>query len=184
MICLKEPDKVMKEIESVYLVNDSSKGPPNYYLGNDYKKDSRGRWCIGSKRYLTEAISRIEAIFCSLPKKDSPMVDGDHPEMDDASPLDDEGHQLYPMLIGMKGHLDQVLRVFGYLKKNKNHRVIVDSRDPIIKGDKNILGKDLSKTFQEFYPDTAEEIDCKIPVPMINEIEITAFVDSDHAHDK
>eukprot|EP00957_Ditylum_brightwellii_P121016 9229095-Ditylum_brightwellii.AAC.2 len=32
MICSKEPDKVMKEIESVYLVKDSSKGPPDYYL--------------------------------------------------------------------------------------------------------------------------------------------------------
>eukprot|EP00957_Ditylum_brightwellii_P078616 5976852-Ditylum_brightwellii.AAC.2 len=49
MICSKEPDKVVKEIESVYLVKDSSKGQPDYYLGNDYKKDSHGRWCIGSK---------------------------------------------------------------------------------------------------------------------------------------
>eukprot|EP00957_Ditylum_brightwellii_P001431 111877-Ditylum_brightwellii.AAC.1 len=121
------------------------------------------------------------------------MVDGDHPGMDNTSPLDGEGHQLYQMLIGMlnwivclgrKGHLDQVLCVLGYLKRNKNHRVIVDSRDPIIEGDKDVLGKDFSKTFQEFYPDAAEEIDCKIPVPMIDEIKITAFVDSDHAHDK
>eukprot|EP00957_Ditylum_brightwellii_P100563 7665765-Ditylum_brightwellii.AAC.1 len=103
--------------------------------------------------------------------------------MDDTNPFDVEGHQLYQMLIGTKGHLDQVLCVFGYLKRNKNRRVIVDSRNPIIEGGKDILGKDLSKIFQEFYPDAAEKIDCKIPVPMIDEIKITAFVDSDHTHD-
>eukprot|EP00957_Ditylum_brightwellii_P032288 2446180-Ditylum_brightwellii.AAC.1 len=37
MICYKEPDK------------DSSEGPPDYYLGNDYKKDSCRRWCVGRK---------------------------------------------------------------------------------------------------------------------------------------
>ena len=39
--------------------------------------------------------------------------------------------------------------------------------------------------FKENYPDATEEIDCKIvPAPMIDELEITAFVDSDHARDK
>ena len=56
MICSKEPERIMEEIESVYMVKDSSKGPPSYYLGNDYKKDKKGRWCIGCKTYLTEAI--------------------------------------------------------------------------------------------------------------------------------
>eukprot|EP00957_Ditylum_brightwellii_P057785 4381902-Ditylum_brightwellii.AAC.1 len=93
LICSKEPNMIMKEIESIYLVKDSFKGPQNYYLSNDYKKNNQGRCCIGRKRYMAEAISRIEATSGSLPKKDSPMVGGDHPEMDDTSPLDDKGHQ-------------------------------------------------------------------------------------------
>lgn len=32
MITSRNPEKVMKEIESIYLVKDSSKGPPDYYL--------------------------------------------------------------------------------------------------------------------------------------------------------
>jgi hypothetical protein len=38
------------------------------------------------------------------------------------------------------------------------------------------LGKD--------YPDSSEEVDAGLPKPLIDEIYITAFVDSDHAHNK
>ena len=212
MICSKDPDRVMKEIESIYLVKDSSKGEPSYYLGNDYKKDRKGRWCVGCKTYLTEAIRRLEDIFGEpLPKKDTPMVDGDHPEEDTSEPLDDKGHQQYQMLIGMlnwivcigrmdvgfataslsrftacprKGHRDRVLRIFGYLKKYKNRRIVVDSRDPIRVGGKDALNIDYEKMFEETYPDAAEEIDIKCPETRVDELEITAFVDSDHAHDR
>ena len=34
------------------------------------------------------------------------------------------------------------------------------------------------------YPDAVDEIDCKITKPLVEEMEITAFVSSDHAHDK
>ena len=212
MICSKDPEAVMKEIESVYLVKESSKGAPSYYLGNDYKRDKNGRWCIGCKTYLTEAIRRIEEFLNKkLSKRDTPMVEGDHPEEDASEVLDDEGHRTYQMLIGMltwiccigrmdvtfaaaslsrftacprQGHLDRVLRVFGYLKKHKNRRIIIDSRDPILKGGKDALKKDFTEEFKSFYPDAAEEIDSRCPKPLVDELEVTAFVDSDHAHDK
>ena len=64
-------------------MKDSSKGELSYYLGNDYKKDNKNIWCVGCKTYLTEAIRRWEDLFGkSFPKKDTPMVDGDHPEED------------------------------------------------------------------------------------------------------
>ena len=92
----------MKEIEYVYLVKDLSKGPLSYYLGNDYKRDKKGRWCVGFKTYLTEAIRRIEHLFGKpLPKKDTPKVDSNHPEEDKSEPLDDDGHQRFMMLIEM-----------------------------------------------------------------------------------
>ena len=104
----------MKEIESVYLVKDSSKGPPSYYLGNDYKKVAKGRWCIGCKTYLTESIRRIEDVLGKpLPKKDTPMPDGDHPEEDAFELLDDAGHQRYQMLIEMLNWIVCIGRMDG-----------------------------------------------------------------------
>ena len=211
MICSKDPEQVMKQIESTYLVKDSSKGAPSYYLGNDYKRDKKDRWCIGCKTYLTEATRRIEELMGPLPKKDTPMPDGDHPEEDESELLDDDGHQRYQMLIGMlnwivclgrmdvafaaaslsrfsacprDGHLKRLLRVFGYLKKYKNRRIVIDSRDPKLVGGKDALERDYTEIFRSFYPDAEEEIDSKLPTPLIDELEITAFVDSDHAHDR
>ena len=50
-------------------------------------------------------------------------------------------------------------------------------------GGKDALELDYVDLFKDVYPDAAEEIDGNIPEPMIDELEITAFVDSDHAHD-
>lgn len=150
-------------------------------------------------------------MFGDLPKKATLMEGGNHPEEDDSEILGDSDHQKYQMLVGMlnwivclgridvafatsslsrftacprKGHLDRVLRVFGYLKKNKNRRIVVDSRDPILQGGTDALEKDYTKIFEDTYPEAAEEVDVDVPTPLIDEMEITTFVDSDHAHDR
>ena len=139
------------------------------------------------------------------------MVTSDHPEDDDSPSLSDTEHTHYQMLIRMlnwmvaigrfdfafstsslarfvaaprKGHLDRALHVFGYLKKNPNRRIVIDSRDPIFEGSESALTKDLASEFSSVYPDAAEELDPKLPKPLIKELAITGLVDSDHAHDK
>ena len=132
---------------------------PYYYLGNDYKKDKRSWCCIGCNKYLTEAICCIESMFGDLPKNNTPIWYGDHPKVDNSIHMNDEEHHIYQMIIGILnwlvclgridiwftvsslshlsgfpryGHLDQVLRVFGYLKKNNDWWVVVDSSYPIL----------------------------------------------------
>ena len=124
--------------------------------------------------------------------------------------LQDEDHKKYQMLIGMlvwivslgrfdcayatvsmsrflavprKGHLERVLRIFRYLKKRMNRRIIVDSRDIIVEEGAEQLLKDFRALFEEFYPDAYEEIDPNLPEPLMSEMTITVFHDSDHAHD-
>ena len=97
--------------------------------------------------------------------------------------LDDKDHQQYQMLIGMlnwivcigrmdvayataplsrftacprKGHRDRALRIFGYLKKYKNRRIVIDSRDTIRVGGKDALNLDFAKMFEGVYPYAAE----------------------------
>jgi len=72
--------------------------------------------------------------------------------------------------------------VFGHLKKYK--RILVDSRDPIITGGDEVKAEQLATSFREECPDAVEEIDCNLPIPLVGELAITTFVDSDHAHDK
>ena len=89
----------MDEIKSVYKVK--AKGPPDYYLGNDYKRDEKGRLCVGSKKYIKEVITRIENIFGTLRNYDNPSKTGDNPELDDSRALGDEEHRQYQMLMGI-----------------------------------------------------------------------------------
>lgn len=209
MIAARNAQSIMNDIKATY--NVKSEGPPDYYLGNDFKQDAKGRWCFGCKRYIKEATTRIEALFGTIPKSTVPMASGDHPEMDDSEVLDDTSHRQFQMLIGIlnwivtigrldvafatmslsrfsacprRGHLNRALKVFGYLKKGPNRRICVDSRDPMLQGFESDLEKDFSMSLSEDYPDSTEEIDVNLPIQKIDEISITAFVDSDHAHDK
>jgi hypothetical protein len=209
MIASRDAQGIMDSIKETY--NVKSEGPPEYYLGNDYKRDGKGRWCFGCKKYIKEAIARIESMFGILAKSTVPMVHGDHPETDDSEVLCDDDHRKFQMLIGIlnwvvtigrldvaystmslsrfsacprKGHLERALKVFGYLKKRPNRRICVDSRDPMLLGFEKELEQDFRSSLSGDYPDSSEEIDTELPVPLIDEISITGFVDSDHAHDK
>ena len=209
IIASKHPEIIMKLIKEVYDIK--GEGPPEYYLGNDYKVYN-GRYAVGCKKYIKESIRRIEVLSkITIKRQSTPLLTGDHPELDTSEFLDDDGHRHYQMLIGMlnwivgigrfdighattslarfsscprQGHLDRALRVFGYLKKHPNKRILVDSRDPIITGGDDVGADKLAASFREEYPDAAEEVDTNLPIPLVEELAITAFVDSDHAHDK
>jgi hypothetical protein len=84
-----------------------------------------------------------------------------------------------------QGHLERLLRVFGYLKnKRPNRRIVVDSREPIYKGGQGALDMDYTEELRDQYPEAHEEIVTDAPSPLVEEMEITVFVDSDHAHDQ
>jgi hypothetical protein len=62
--------------------------------------------------------------------------------------------------------------------------VAVDLRDPICRGGKHALDLDFTKELGSNYPDAFEEIDVNLSKALVEEIKITTFVDSDHAHHK
>eukprot|EP00957_Ditylum_brightwellii_P071957 5469094-Ditylum_brightwellii.AAC.1 len=74
-------------------------GPQEYYLGNDFKQDSKGCYMMGCKKYITEALTHVQTLFGVLSKHGTPMVWGDCPEMDDSPTLGDVDHQKYQMYI-------------------------------------------------------------------------------------
>ena len=87
----------MNKIEGMYTVKGI--GLQKYYLGNDYRKDKKGRWCIGCKKYLKEEIKQVEGIYGILKKKRIPSKAGDHLEINESKLLDGKEYQKYQMLI-------------------------------------------------------------------------------------
>jgi hypothetical protein len=79
-------------------------------------------------------------------------------------------------------HLELALFLFGYLKKNPNRRIVIDSRPLLI--DEEALRKDsFHPDFLEDYPDAHEDIASDFPKPYGRELETAVFFDADHAHD-
>jgi hypothetical protein len=198
----------MEMIKTEYSVK--GEGPPNYYLGNDYKVYN-GMYAVGCKRYIQESLRRVAAEF-GMPMKESvPLPQDDHSELDTTPLLNDHQHKKYQMLIGMlnwivgigrfdiahatnqlarfsscprEGHMKRALRVFGYLRRRKNRRILIDSRDPIIAGVDFSGGDKLAGEMGKEYPGAAEMIDSSAPPPLAEELAITCFVDADHGTDK
>ena len=82
--------------------------------------------------------------------------------------------------------MTQALYIFGYLKKKSNKRIIVDSREPIVvqNGTEGLIDIDLGEKLSEHYLDAKEKINKKLPDPLLDKLAITAYVDSNYAHNK
>ena len=109
--------------------------------------------------------------------------EGCHPEFDDSPLLSDVGLRKYQMLIGMaqwactigrldiafavsslnrfssaprEYHLQLALHMFGYLKKNPNRRIVLDSRPMLV--DEELRKTSFHPDFLKDYPDAREDL--------------------------
>ena len=136
----------------------------------------------------------------------SPVSTGYRPELDISPVLDDEQANYYQNLIGVlrwsvelgridihvevalmsrylaqprKGHLEETLRIFAFLKHHPRSKVVLDPTDVD-------FGVDRFQTvdWSDFYDNPKEEIPPGMPEPRGNPVTITAFEDANHAGDK
>ena len=93
MIVSKNPATIMEEIKQVYTV--ISVGPPEYYFGNNYKKDQKECWSIGYKKYIFKAIKKFKQNHGILKKFNNLSKTGDYPNNNTSEPLDNRQHQQF-----------------------------------------------------------------------------------------
>jgi hypothetical protein len=75
-----------------------------------------------------------------------------------------------------EGHLEQVIHIFGYLKKHPKRKIAFDYAIPRI-SEKRFTQYD----WQDFYRDAEEAIPSNMPVPRGHQVTISCFVDADLA---
>lgn len=136
---------------------------------------------------------------------DTPMATDDHPEIDDSAILDEKYQSIYRLLIGSaqwtitlgrldilyavatlsrfqqqptKGHLDRMIRVFGYLKF---HHELGISMAPIISSSPTKVTEFDCTQWREQYPNAHEEIPTDAPKPLGRPMTMTLHVDASHA---
>jgi hypothetical protein len=207
LITAKDPWFYMKKLQEIYLIKEPK--TPYFYLGATYTGNSEGKWSIMVKDYIKETIKQIEGrLGLSLREEKTPMKTGDHPEEDTSPILNNEMHTEYQSIMGMlhwvvslcridvcfavssmsrfcacprEGHLSRALRIWGYLKKYPSRSIRIESEKFPSSGemlDNNLID------FAEQYACAKEELDPRFPKPMGEELDVSIFVDSDHAHDK
>ena len=208
LVFSKDPEHIIKEMQQVYHLQGV--GPPEYYLGADFQMQSKeGKTTISicAKTYIQNVVKKIEDLFGhQLKAYESPMATNDHPEIDESAFLDSDDHSKYRMLIGSaqwaiilgriditfatqtmakfsssprEGHMQRALRIFGYLKAYSKLGIVYSKEQHPLEGSPSC-----SVNWEEQYPGAKEEMPPDMPQPKGSTINLTVFVDADHAGDK
>ena len=177
-----------------------------YIEGSD--DPAKPRWAMSSQNYTKKALEEVERELreagLKLPTKvTTPISSGYRPEIDATPELDPDRQNYYQGLIGVlrwicelgridiltsvsmlsrylvsarRGHLEQVFHIFAYLKAHERSTLVFDDTDPSFDGDR------FNKCdWSEFYPDAAEAIPTDAPEARGKSVNMSCFVDADHA---
>ena len=149
LIVSSNPKAITDTLESKFKLKLKNTGPIKYHLGSDFDRDSDDRTLLMSPtKYITRMLDNYMRMFGTLPKEViTPLIKGDHPELDATSELDVDGVKKYQSLIGAlqwvvtlgrldiavavmtlssfraaprEGHLERAKRIYGYLRKMKH----------------------------------------------------------------
>ena len=207
MILSRDPQGIIDSLEKEHNFKLKGTGPVSFHLGCDFLRDDEGVLCLQPKKYIEKMEDNYQRIFGSNPKPaTSPLVKGDHPELDTSELLDDEKTKLYQSLIGAlqwviqigrfdvapavmtmsrframprEGHLDRVKRIFGYLTKMRHGKIRILTDEPDY-SDIPIKEYDWQYTV---YGDAKEQIPSDAPEPKGKPVRTTSYVDANLYHD-
>jgi hypothetical protein len=159
-IASKDPAGIIRALTDDHKFKLKGTGPIEFHLGCDFFRDEEGVLCFAPRKYTDKLVASYERMFGSKPKTNkvtSPLVKGDHPEIDDSTFLEEKGIQQYQSLIGQlqwaislgrfdisvaimtmssfrsaprDGYLDRVKRICDYLSKMKHSVIRIRTEEP------------------------------------------------------
>ena len=207
LIVSREPQKIVDLLTNVHLFKLKGTGPISFHLGCDYFRDKDGVLCYAPRKYIEKCIDNYKRLFGTNPKEaTSPLVKGDHPELDTSEVLDVKHTQIYQSLIGSlqwaiqigrfdvatatmtlsrfrvlprQGHLDRAKRVFGYLAKMR-HAVI---RIRVGKPDFSGIPEKHYEWSNSCYAGAKEVLPKDAPRPLGKSVLTSHYVDANLYHD-
>ena len=186
-----------------YLGGDVVDLPPEW-------ESERCRTAFSASTYIKNCIPKL-ADMCgkkTFKQAKTPFSDAYHAEIDTSPLCDTEKISRYKSLIGSAnwiitlgrfdiayavstlsrycvaprdGHFEAMERVFGYLDKFPEGKLVIDPTEPKIR---QVADFSFGHSWSEFYPDAAEDIPSDMPPSQGELATLTCYVDADHARDK
>jgi hypothetical protein len=206
-VASRDPKAIMDELMSKHGYKLKGVGPIEYHLGGDFVRDKDGTLCWGAKTYVERLLANYEKMFGQKPKEySSPMVSGDHPELDTSDLLDEDGIKKYQSMIGALqwavslcrfdihcavmtmgryraaprvGHLDRVKRICGYLRRHPDGAIRFRTGIPAYAYEEPPA---MDWTYS-VYGNELEELPYDAPVARGKPVRTTSFVDANLMHD-
>ncbi len=205
-IVAKNPKLITDTLVDKFKYKLKDVGPINYHLGGNFGRDDDGTLHYGPRKYIDKLITSYTTMFGKPPVECvSPLVRGDHPEMDDSPELDEDGIKRYQSMIGALqwvvslgrfdvmaavmtmsrfriapriGHLDRLKRVYGYLKKFSNGAIRFRTGQPEFNG----LVKQVYDWSNTVYEDCKDRMPTNLPKMLGNSVVTTTYVDANLLH--
>ena len=208
-----DPYSIACQIDQHCKLKDGSVKIPDQYLGANIGKmdlpNGQTSWYMSSEAYCKAALFNVEQWLEKrkekLPTRTACVFpSGWKPELDVTPLLNDEDVSYYQQQVGVlrwmvelgrvdicaevsmlaafsaaprQGHLAAILHLYGYLKKNTKSKLVFDpthmDHEPHAELD-----------WRDFYGDIKELVPPDAPVPRGKQVQMTTFVDSDHAGDQ
>ena len=206
-IVSKNPAAIIETLMQEYNFKLKGSGPISYHLGCDFMRDEDGNLCYQPRKYIEKLLANYERLFGCKPKQcSSPLVEGDHPELDTSELLDLDGIKQYQSLIGglqwviqigrfdiqtsvmtlsrfraapRQGHLERVKHIFGYLSKMRHGIVRIRTDEP----DYSDIPDQHYDWTHTCYGSPTEEIPTDIPRALGRRVITSSFVDANLYHD-
>ena len=152
-IVMENPEEFLEQLSPApYTFKLKGSGEVNFHLGCGFEGDSDGVLCVNPSRYVDKMEDAYKQYFKELPnqKHRSPLMKGDHPELDTTEFLDQDGIEIYQSLIGAiqwvvsigrwdvqsavmtlssfraqprKEHLERIKHIYGFLCKFRHFKL-------------------------------------------------------------
>ena len=207
-LVLRDPKAFCEQVlEKKFGFKLKGSGPIKFHLGMDFIRDEDGVLCVQPRKYIEKLLNNYKLLFGNTPKSANvrtPLVEGDHPELDTSELLDSEGIQMYQSLIGSLqwvisigrfdihtaittlssfrvapriGHLDRIKRIYAYLHRMQHASIRICMDEP----DYSQV-PDQTYEWSNLYNDSKMEIPSDAPKPLGKFVTLTHYVDANLMH--
>jgi hypothetical protein len=212
LVVSEKPQEILTKIDQYFKLKEGSVKPPDQYLGaNIGRMELNGTfaWYMSPETYTKSAIENMEIWLAKkqqrLPTKVSCMFpSGWRPELGITPELNQADASYYQPQIGVlrwiielgridiitevselaaysacprQGHLAAVIHLFAYLSKEKRDKLVFDPAPMNHPPPLQVTWADAYRPAKEFLPPD-------MPEPRGKAVQMTCFVDSDHAGDQ
>jgi len=207
MIASRIPEVIVKALVNEHDFKLKGTGATKFHLGCDFYRDKQGVLCHAPKKHIKKILDNCRRIDGTWPKAaHSPLVNGDHPELDTSDLLNEDDQKVYQSLIGAlqwviqigrfdiasavmtlsrframpgQGHLDRVKRIHGCLSKMRHATIKIRTEAP----DHSAIPVKMCNWECSCCADAEEETPPDSPKPKGKSITMTSYFDANLCHD-